>query len=988
MRESFALSLALALTLLLVAAGAATAQIATGNVYGTVADESGGVLPGVLVSLEGEVGTRSTVSGPRGAFRFLRVRGGAYTLNLSLTGFATLTRAIRVTTGEDVEMAFTMKVSAIEETVVVLGEASLVNTKRRGTSTAMTAEELAEVPNARDPWAVLRAVPGVTVSRVNIAGNENGQQDSYTGKGTARGQSNWNLDGVVITDMSATGSSSTYFEFEAFDEIAVTTGGSDLMGQTGGVGINLTTKRGTNRFHGGARFLISHADLSFSNLPSSLDNDSRLENEDGTRRDKADHIQQINDYGFELGGPIVKDKLWFFGTWGQQDIRLVRLIGTPDKTLLPAFNVKVNWQATPHTMVSGLWFQAEKRKYGRKIGFPVQETDSFLVDQSRQSTAGGLPGGIWKLQVDHTFSPDFFVAARLSYNDSGFGLTPRGGMDQSWTIDYYRGVAIGSFAPYLALRPQTIASVDGNYFFHGLGGQNELKFGLAWRDYKTTSGYDLPGNGLVGYMLSATGGVAEVSRASSTTAYKGTYWSAYLGDVLTKDRLSLNFGIRWDWQRAKNLPGEVAANPTFPGLLPALTYPGDEGWPIDWTFWSPRVGLAWGLDDSRRTVVRASYALYGGMLSFGDMSETNPLWWGWLGYPWADLNGDRFVQAPEVDLDNLLYSGNVNLDDPSSGESSNRIGESYKPSRDHELIVGVDHELGEALAVGVAYTWRSTDRLGYRPWLASQCPLVGANPAECRIVQPDEYTPNEPEAANGYSAFTYSPPGDLVAAGQGGRIRTNAAGYRRTYNGLELTLVKRLSSRWMGRVALSWNDWTESWDGTPYAGWPNDGNPTPTRWNPLVQEGQVTFVGAKGSTSNIRWQLYANGLVQLPWGLDASAALFARQGGAYPVSLQLRAGADGTLEALGTDQPDTLRYDRILNLDLRLAKTFTLHGSARVILSAEWFNVFNSDTVLNRFMFANSPSFVAEDMGAIPGQGRIEEIISPSIFRVGARLAF
>jgi hypothetical protein len=167
-----------------------------------------------------------------------------------------------------------------------------------------------------------------------------------------------------------------------------------------------------------------------------------------------------------------------------------------------------------------------------------------------------------------------------------------------------------------------------------------------------------------------------------------------------------------------------------------------------------------------------------------------------------------------------------------------------------------------------------------------------------------------------------------------------------------------------------------------------NGNPTPTRWDPLVQDGHVTFVSSKGSPSNIRGQLYANALVQLPWALDASGALFARQGGPYPVSLRLPAGFDGNLEALATEKAETLRYDTVVNLDLRLAKSIAIRGSARLILSAEWFNVFNSGTVLVRYGSANSSAFTDTDAGATEGRGRIDEILSPSIFRLGARLTF
>ena len=203
-----------------------------------------------------------------------------------------------------------------------------MDVKKRGTSTTMITDELQKMPNARDPWGVLKNVPGVMLDRMNIAGNENGQQANAGAKGSIEGDKMWSVDGLVVTDMTATGGSPSYFDFDAFQEIAVTTGGADLQVQAGGVGINLVTKRGTNKFRGGARGFLTHDDLQSSNLPAALVGDPRLENPDGTFRDKADHIQQISDYGFDLGGPIIKDKLWFYGSWGKQDIRLVRLVGT------------------------------------------------------------------------------------------------------------------------------------------------------------------------------------------------------------------------------------------------------------------------------------------------------------------------------------------------------------------------------------------------------------------------------------------------------------------------------------------------------------------------------------------------------------------------------------------------------------------------------------------------------------------------------------
>jgi hypothetical protein len=196
----------------------------------------------------------------------------------------------------------------------------------------------------------------------------------------------------------------------------------------------------------------------------------------------------------------------------------------------------------------------------------------------------------------------------------------------------------------------------------------------------------------------------------------------------------------------------------------------------------------------------------------------------------------------------------------------------------------------------------------------------------------------------------------------------------------------------MSRVAFSWNDWKEHWDGTPYSLDLDDGNPTSTENDPLKQDGPVSILsGASGKTAfytAINWQLYANGLWQGPWGLDFSGAFIARQGGAYPISLRLSGGQDGTNSPLATGAIDELRYDTLWNVDLRLAKTFKLGSSAGLTFSAEWFNVFNTGTILARARNANTAAFVDAAGGAEAGIGRIEEIIAPSIFRLGARLSF
>ena len=976
--------LALVLGLALALAGTASAQIASGNVYATVKDESGAAVPGVNVTITGDVGTRSTVSGADGAFRFLNLNAGEYTVTLALSGFAKTVRRIRVTTGENVDVAFTMKVSGVEETIEVTGETPLVDTKKRGTATTMTSAELSEVPNARDPWAVLRAVPGVLVDRVNIAGNENGQQANSSSKGSVSADQTWNLDGINVTDMSATGASPSYFDFGAFEEITVTTGGTDLKMQTGGSGVNLVTRRGTNKFHGSVRGFLAHKKLSFGNIsdqsqapysPANLSEDPRLENPDGSFRDQGDHIEQISEYGFDLGGPILKDKLWFYGTYGKQDIRLQRLAGTPDKTLLPSYNFKLNWQASSKTMVSAFYFLGSKQKFGRSPGTGLQEADTMLWDQDNAFTEGGLPGGFWKLQIDQTFSPNFFVSAVGAYYDTGFGLASRGPTDQAGVYDYDAGKAYGSMYTYLAVRPMKTGQLDGSYFFQGLGGTNELKFGFNYRDLMTTSSTTFHGNDLYANINAPDDKVAWVYR-DYAVRYGGKYFSAYAGDMLSKDRFTLNVGVRFDHQSAKNLKSESFPNASFPDLMPAAVYEGGENLNV-WDTFSPRVGLSYALDASRKTVMRASYARYYQQLSFGDVTRENPAGWSYLAFPWTDANGDGFAQPGEVDTGDLLYWSGVDPDDPSKvSDTVGKLDRNRKPKHDDEFILGVDHELGGSFAVGAAFTYRLADNWSYTPRLAAPCP-AGEN---CTIIPASAYTQNEPVSGNGYTASTWSPDPALVAAGLGGRINTNRPGYKTHYSGFELTLSKRLANKWMGRVAASYNNWTYSLSGSPLVN--GNGNPTRLQGDSLVDGDQVGFLSGGSGKGNIfytsfKWQVYANALVQLPKGFDLSGALFARQGSLQPIYIRTGAGSDGSLNAIATERNDTQRYGNLYNLDMRLAKNFRFGSQGRLTVAAEWFNIFNSGLVLDIQRQANTSAY-----------NRINEVMSPSIFRFSATLGF
>jgi hypothetical protein len=975
--------LALALLLLGLAPGA-WAQTATGNIYGTVTDESGAVLPGANVTVTGPtIGSRSTTSGSQGDFRFLNLDPATYKLSVNLTGFATVNREVIVNTGQNVNLTFGLKVAGQQETVTVTAETPVVDTKKIGTATTLTKEELSAIPNSRDPWAVLRTVPGVLVDRVNVAGNESGQQSGFQGKGASPNDSMWNMDGVVITDMAAIGASPTYFDYDAFEEINVTTGGADLKVQTGGIGLNFVTKRGTNAFHGALRGYFTHKDLQTTNLADELKTDARLRLPDGSFSNKGNHIDQIADYGFDLGGPIVKDKLWFWGSWGKQDIRNVRLNQTKDKTILKDMNAKINWQASSSDMVSGFWFLGEKQKFGRAPGFIANESDPWLWNQG-----GFYPNklhGLFKLEDNHVFSPNFFMNVKAAYYSTGFSLTPRG--DTSGSVDFDKQVTAGAYLFYGTKRPQYTGTLDGNYFFAGMGGNNELKFGFGYRKtpVDSTSNY-VGATRLIGFKYDPSTAYALVTR-DRHAFYETKYADAYLGDTYTKDRLTLNAGVRFDHQTGGNRPSASDPNPVFPNLLPALSFAG-TGTGVKFNDISPRVSLTYALDDARKTVLRASYARYAGQLSASDASYDNPLGSiSYLAYIWNDRNNDGFVQPSEVRTDlGIQYYAFVDPANPANVTSPNKIDPNYKTNHDNEFIVGLDRELFANFAVTAAYTYRKANDLSWTPRIN----MTSA-----------DYTQAAPITRNGFTAIVFKPNAGPVAATGGGRILTNRNGYDRKYSGVELSLIKRLSNKWMARAAFSWMDWTEDYSPSAIQ------NPTKTDTNantngvggfagPQVSGGHYAPRSGGSGKGDVffgaQWQVTANALYQLPWNFEVAGSLFGKQGFARPIIIQTSAGGDGTLRviAIGTNtvtttgqsmnatgKIDDVRYPNLWDLDLRLAKNFKLSGNTSFQVVADAFNVFNAGTELARVRNAAASSF-----------NRLDEQLSPRVFRFGLRLQF
>jgi hypothetical protein len=294
-------------------AGPVHAQ-AIGAIFGKVTDTSGAVLPAVTVTVVG-TGLQQplvAVTSASGAYQFPSVPIGTYSVTFELNGFKKAVREnVIITTGFNAGIDQKLELGQMSEEVTVSGASPVVDLKKTGTGAVFTAEVLEKIPTARDPWQIVNMTPGVQAG-LNVGGAASGQQVGLNSRGTSANVQ-WNLEGGSITDLSSN-SSPMYYNFDSFEQIQVTNGGGDVSVQSSGLSINLVTKSGSNVFKGTG--LVTYED----DKTQSTNVTEELFNAGSNGFLSGNPIQKIANYSIEFGGPIKKDRLWFWGAADKQDI--------------------------------------------------------------------------------------------------------------------------------------------------------------------------------------------------------------------------------------------------------------------------------------------------------------------------------------------------------------------------------------------------------------------------------------------------------------------------------------------------------------------------------------------------------------------------------------------------------------------------------------------------------------------------------------------
>jgi hypothetical protein len=666
-----------------------TAQVRTGNIYGKIVDTEGNPLPGVSVTLTGtQMAPMTQVTNEMGIYRFVSLSpSDKFDISAELTGFKKETRTgIIVSIGSNAEINLTMAVGTIEEQITVVAQTPIVDTKKTSVGANITKEAMQSLPTARDPWVVMQLAPAIMLDRENVGGNESGQQSTFLTKGDMAnngyvGSNNiWSVDGIDITDPAAQGGSALYYDFDMFEELNITTGGAaDVSIQTGGIALNMVTRRGGNRMSMAGRFYLTDGFFQSTNLTPELIAQGVV---------ATNKIQNIKDFGFNAGGPLIKDKLWWWGAYGVQDIFVYTIYGTPDKSLLNNYNFKLNAQILPNNRFEALVTAGGKEKFGRNAAVAKPEGD-----HQRGKYYWGSP--VIKLQDEHVFGNNLYMSLKYSYNDAGFGWVPM--TDEALAYPVVTDIAASKFVPfksgtkaswdsYLASRPRSNYQINASYFNDTfLGFSHEIKVGAEYshkiaahhwgqfQDFSINRNYN---SVQLDTNLDGSRTVAEMAGWQRVYYYRegrdngvADQIAAYIQDVMVKGNFTFQLGLRFDNQKGSQGAVNYATVPTgqaawqmvFPEAVStamAEVLPGVSATAVkavdnyQWNTFSPRIGITWDINGDGKTVAKLSLSQYGDVMGTG-YNSASPLGTGGNSRFWwkdgaNDNPADNMVQFGEM----------------------------------------------------------------------------------------------------------------------------------------------------------------------------------------------------------------------------------------------------------------------------------------------------------------------------------------------------
>ena len=513
-----------------------------GSIFGKVTDSSGAATPGVTVTVTG-TGLqlpRVAVTAESGAYDFPNLPIGTYGVTFELQGFKKATRQnIVIVAGFNAPIDQVLEIGQMTEEMVVSAASPVVDTKKTTVGATFDLKTLENIPTARDPWMVIYMAPGVQLSGTNVGGSGSGGQPTISSRGTSANVQ-WNLEGGSTTDLRSN-SSASYYNFDSLEQIQVINGGGDVTVQSSGVSINLITKSGSNFFKGSSVWTLTNDALQFQNVTKELFGTGTGGFLSGSPLNKVQNVT------FEYGGPIIKNRLWFWVNADHQDINTgilnyydatkggdcvnyanAQRLGTLNSTITFADLEKVrDCLANDRTVIyhtgAKLNFtlnSAHKFQYLIQGDDKIQDSRGASATTAKEATNRqfsdywhGIP------QPTHSLTHTFVASDKLVFNSiytyvyGGWsndfqdydtcGKIRYNGSDSS--ADYARPESClwnqqqlslrttefrsrSLLASIQRLRPTHDLKTDGTMFVsNALGGDHSLKFGVGYRRAPTTT---------------------------------------------------------------------------------------------------------------------------------------------------------------------------------------------------------------------------------------------------------------------------------------------------------------------------------------------------------------------------------------------------------------------------------------------------------------------------------------------------------------------
>jgi hypothetical protein len=734
----------------------AVAQTQTGTITGVVTDEQAAVLPGVSVTLDSPaiIRPQTLVTNDRGVYSFIALPPGAYSLKFDLPGFASVERHdIRVNVAVVNTVDQVMKVAAVTETVQVTGESPAVDVKSTSKGTNFDSSLLTSIPQAREIWSTVEQVPGSTESGFNVGGAGSAQQSGMAVHGSAAGQQEYAVNGLKLNWPGGNGGATAfYFDQDSFAEINVMTNGAPAEVATGGVYMNTVTKSGGNELKGGTS--IYWEDQSFQG-----DNVSAALRAQGVT--KGNPINHIYDFNANVGGPLKRDKAWFFSSFRRFDISTQVLgITRPDGSPAPDLNHQSNFvgkvtaQVNDKNKISGEFnFNYQNRFFRRPTSDLVEEKASWRQIE---------PAYISQFQWTSLLTPKLFLDARYGFLHLIFPLhyQPEVGANDFARQDIFRHTLGGAATyDYINLATRHQANVSASYFVNSHNLKTGFEYGRAFNQNQ----YDANGNEVLRYFDGAPLEVQTYNTPITGQNYIDTVMLYAQDSWVINRRLTVNYGGRFERLVGFAPPQSRPGNDFFPaqsfGLLDNVP---------NWNNGLWRLGIAYDVNGDGKTAVKAFYGRF--MVQEGTrlVQQVNPNDLGGDFRSWRDANGDSVAQLTELGPPTRPYGGRVNTIDPN-----------LKQPYSDEINVGVDHELLRNFSAGVTYYRRHNGRR-----------FSGLNLA----VPLSTYAATTVVGADGQPVTVYNQ--DASTLGSARRIITNIDGLEDTYNGVEFTATKRMANRW------------------------------------------------------------------------------------------------------------------------------------------------------------------------------------------------